>query len=161
MSINSKSSHFYSLDNHILKHVQESTYLGLTLSEDLKWGPHIQKITKKATSTMAFPRRNLKMCPQTCRKSAYIPLARSILDYGAIIWDPYYINDIDKLERIQRQAARFITGDYKIREEGCITTVLDDLELLSLKERRSMNRLISFYKVVEGLVPPIPSEDLF
>ena len=110
---------------------------------------------------MAFLRRNLKMCPQTCRNSAYILYARSILDYGAIIWDHFYIKDIDKLERIQRQAARFITGDYKIREEGCITTVLADLELLSLKERRSMNRLISFYKVVEGLVPPIPSEDFF
>ena len=107
-----KSSHFYSLDNHILKQVQESAYLGLTLSEDLKWGPHIPKITKKANSTMAFLRRNFKMCPQTCRKSAYLSLARSILDYGAITWDPYYIKDIDKLERIQRQAARFITGDY-------------------------------------------------
>ena len=37
--------------------------------------------------------------------------------------------------------------------------MLTDLELLSLKERHSMNRLIFFYKVVVGLVPPIPSED--
>ena len=108
---------------------------------------------------MAFLRRNLKMCPQTCRKSAYISLARSILDYGAFIWDPYYIKDIDKLELIQRQAARFITGDYNTREQGCITKMLADLELLSLKERRSMNRLIFFFKVVEGLFLPIAPED--
>ena len=38
--------------------------------------------------------------------------------------------------------------------------MLADLELLSLKERHSMNRLIFFYKVVEGLVPPIPPEDI-
>ena len=106
MSININSSHFYSLDNHILKQVQENPYLGLTLSEDLKWRPHMQKITKKANSTMASLRRNLKICPQTCRKSAYISLARSILDYGAIIWNLYYIKGIDKLERVQRQAAR-------------------------------------------------------
>ena len=37
--------------------------------------------------------------------------------------------------------------------------MLVDLELLSLKERRSMNGLSFFYKVVEGLVPPIPPED--
>ena len=48
--------------------------------------------------------------------------------------------------------------DYKTREEGCITKMLADLEFY-LKERRSMNRLIFFYKVVEGLVPPIPPED--
>ena len=47
MSININSSHFYSLDNHILKQVQENPYLGLTLSEDLKWRPHMQKITKR------------------------------------------------------------------------------------------------------------------
>ena len=70
---------------------------------------------------MAFLRRNLKMCPQTCRKSAYISLARSILDYGAIIWDPYYIKNIVNLERVQRQTARFIIEDYKTREKGCIT----------------------------------------
>ena len=31
--------------------------------------------------------------------------------YREIIWDPYYAKDIDKLERVQRQGARFITGD--------------------------------------------------
>ena len=43
--------------------------------------------------------------------------------------------------------------------EGFITKMLANLELLSLKERGSMNRLIFFYEVVEGLVPPIPPED--
>ena len=100
------------------------------------------------------------MCPQTCRNSAYNSLARSILDYGAILWDPYYIKDIDKPERIQRQSARFINEDYKTRNKGCITKMLADLELLSLKERRSTNRLIFFYKVIEGLVPPSPPEDV-
>jgi hypothetical protein len=40
------------------------------------------------------------------------------MEYGAIVWDPYTIVDTNKLERIQRRAAIFITGDYKSREEG-------------------------------------------
>ena len=72
--------------------------------------------------------------------------------------DPYYIQDINKLERIQKQAARFITGDYKSREEGCVTKMIHDLGFESLQERRSFNRLVFFYKVVKGLVPPIPPE---
>ena len=60
---------------------------------------------------MAFLRRDLKSCPEQCKKSAYISLVRSILDYSAIVWDPYYTQDIDKLESFQRQAARFIIGD--------------------------------------------------
>ena len=49
------------------------------------------------------------------------------------------------------EAARFITGDYRTREEGCVTGMLQSLELSSLENRRSSNRLIFMYKVVEGL----------
>ena len=159
MSINNKSSHFYSLCNHILQQVSENPYLGITLTENLKWNSQITKTTKKANSSLAFLRRNLRSFPLDCRKSAYTTLVRSLLDYGSIIWDPYLKQDIDKLERVQRQAARFITGDYKTREEGCVTRMLETLELSSLEQRRSFNRLVFMYKVVEGLVPAIPVDD--
>ena len=68
---------------------------------------------------------------------------------------PYLKHDIDKLERVQRQAARFITGDYKTQEEGCVTRMLETLELSSLEQRR---RLVFMLKVVEGLVPAIPPD---
>jgi hypothetical protein len=37
------------------------------------------------------------------------------------------IRYIDKLERIQRNGACFITGDYKSRHEGAVTNVLHSL----------------------------------
>ena len=30
------------------------------------------------------------------------------LEYGAIVWDPYKLQDIQSIEKIQRQAARYI-----------------------------------------------------
>ena len=42
------------------------------------------------------------------------------MEYGAIIWDRYNKSDINKLENLQRRGARFITKDYKSREEGNI-----------------------------------------
>ena len=131
MSINCKSTHYYTLCDHILKQVWENPYLGLTLTESLKWSSHITKITKKATATLNFLRRNLKNFPHECRKTAYISLVSSILDYGSIVWDPYLKQDIEKLERVQKQAANFITGDYRTREEGCVTGMLQSLELSS------------------------------
>jgi hypothetical protein len=47
-------------------------------------------------------------------------MIRSVLEYGATIWDTYQKNDIEKLEKIQRRGARFINKDYRSREEGCI-----------------------------------------
>jgi hypothetical protein len=45
LSINKKSNKFYSLDNHILQEVQDNPYLGLQISNDLKWSMHINSIS--------------------------------------------------------------------------------------------------------------------
>ena len=58
------------------------------------------------------------------------------------------------------RGARFITKDYKSREEGCMTKMLNELNLPTLQSRRQKQRLIFFCKVVEGQVPAMPP-DLF
>ena len=78
------------------------------------------------------------------------------MEYGATIWNPYLKGDMDKLERIQNRAIRFIKRDYKSRTPGSITSMRKELELDTLEERRTSLRLILMYKVVEGLVPSLP-----
>ena len=145
--------------NHQKAPVTSNPYLGITLSEDLQWSTHIQNITKKANSTLGFLRRNLKNCPEECRKLAYISLVRSTLEYGSSIWDPYLQKDINSIEKVQRQAARFIKRDYKSREEGCVTNMLNDLDLPSLQQRREFNKLVFLFKIAGGMVPAINSCD--
>jgi hypothetical protein len=161
MSIKKKTHTFYQLGGHILEQVDSNSYLGLQISEDLKWNTvrHISNITKTANSTIGFLRRNLQHCPKEYRKNTYISLVRSVLEYGATIWDPYQKNDIEKLEKIQRRGARFINNDYRSREEGCIAKMLKELNLTILEERRKQQRLIFFYKVAEGQIPAMPSSD--
>ena len=88
-------------------------------------------------------------------------MVRSTLKYGAIIWDPYLQSDIDKFEKVQRKAARFISGDYKSRDRGRVSRMLKDLELPLLQERRKQLRLTFMFKVIEGLMPAIPSSAYF
>jgi hypothetical protein len=43
------------IHNHILEVVEESSkYLGVTISKDLIWNAHINKITNKANKTLGF-----------------------------------------------------------------------------------------------------------
>ena len=72
---------------------------------------------------------------------------------------PYLQKDINCIEKIQRQAARFIKRDYRSREEGCVTNMLRDLELPSLQQRREFNKLVFLFKTAGGMVPAINSED--
>jgi hypothetical protein len=106
LSVKKSTTYFYRLSNTILKEVENNPYLGLSISNDLKWTNHINNICKKASSTVGFIRRNLKHSPANCRRTAYISLVRSTLEYGAIIWDPYLQSDIDKIEKVQWKAVR-------------------------------------------------------
>ena len=156
MSIDAKTSYFYTIDNHILQHTSQHPYLGLTLADDLKWSLHINKAVRKANSVLALLRRNLSFCPENCKRTAYIALVRSILEYGACVWDPYLRKDVQCLEKVQCRAVRFICGDYRSREPGSITKMRENLNLPTLASRRQVLKLTSFFKVVEGLVPALP-----
>ena len=144
----------YQLNNTLLKSVSSNPYLGILFSDRLTWNQHINNIIKKANSTLGFIRRNLRRCPTACKKTAYLALVRPLLEYGAIIWDPYQKQDISKMERIQRNAVRFIARDYKFKTPGSVTSLLTKHDLPTLQERREDLRLTFLYKVVGGLVPP-------
>jgi hypothetical protein len=76
------SNFFYFLDNTIIKSVSTNPYLGVQFSNDLKWSAHINYLCKKANSTLAFLRRNLKRCPSSCRRNAYLALVRQFMEYN-------------------------------------------------------------------------------
>ena len=152
------SSKFYSLNNTILKTVPTNPYLGILFTDDLTWSNHISKCSKKANSSLGFIKRNLRHCPQTCRRNAYLALVRPVLEYGAVVWDPHLKKDIDKLERVQRSAARFIAGNYRTTTPGFVTKILDQNQLPTLQSRREDLRLTFFFKIVKGLVPAIPPQ---
>ena len=70
MSFNSRFSHIYTLNNHILQEVEkQNPNLGILISEDLKWESHLIKVTKKANNTLALLKQNLRHVPEPCRES--------------------------------------------------------------------------------------------
>ena len=100
-------SYLYQLNKDILAEVTQAKYLGLRISSDLNWEPHISTITSEAHKRLGFVRRNLRGSPHKCRETAYISLVRSQLKYCCTIWDPTLQKHQSALERIQRQAARW------------------------------------------------------
>ena len=101
------ASYFYSLNNTILQQVTSNPYLGIQLTGNLRWSQHITSTTKKANSTLGFLRRNLRHSPTSCRRNAYLALVHPVLEYADIIWDPHTQQEVNTLERVQRNAARF------------------------------------------------------
>ena len=153
----SKLTKFYTLDGVILEHVQEAKYLGVILSEDLKWAKHIQFTTAKANSTLGLLRRNVHHCPAKLREQAFISLVSSRLEYSSTVWDPYLAQDIDKIELVQRRGARYVKQEF--HHMASVTALLKDLQWPELAERRREARLALMYKIIHGKVA-IPVDDI-
>jgi hypothetical protein len=72
-----------------LTNVEHHPYLGIEISQNLRWKEHIQMATNKANRTLGFVRRNLGKCSEDTKKSAYTTLIRPQLEYASSVWDPH------------------------------------------------------------------------
>ena len=99
----------------------------------MKWNTHASNICTKANRTFGFLRHNLSACPQDVKESAYKRLVRPVLEYGSTVWDPSGIPLQEELEKVQKRAARFVTGNY-IYETVSMTGIPEQLKWESLKK---------------------------
>ena len=68
-----------------------------------------------------------------------------------------HTSDTNKLEQVQRRAARFVCNNYS--PYSSVTQMLSDLGWQQLKDRRKHIRLALFYKTVHHLIA-VPHEDI-
>ena len=86
-------------------------------------------------------------CTKEVKETAYFTLVRAVLEYAAILWEQYLINNIEKIQR--RAARHWVTGDYHLT--GSVSEMLFALKWPSL-ECRLHSRLIMFYNLVNNLL---------
>ena len=86
-------------------------------SSSSSWSP-TQEVTSDmkftdtlASSKLGFIKRNLKGCPEELKQLAYFAQVSSGLEYVGTALDPVLKQDIDKVEKIQRNVAWFIKGE--------------------------------------------------
>ena len=142
------SANQYQFHGHTLSITHEAKYLGVTITEDIKWEPHINNIVNKANKTLGFLRRNLRVKSQQIKQQAYLSLVRPSLEFASPVWDPFTAKDINKLESVQRRAARWVVNRH--RQTSSVDTMLTHLHWPTLQARRRKARLTAFYKYHTG-----------
>ena len=105
---------------------------------------------------MLFSNLSIKTVVLRCFESRNIPsliadfktYVRPVLEYCSVVWNPFLIKDIDKLEKVQRRFTKRLPGlkHYTYFQR------LNRLDLESLELRRLRQDLIFTYKLVFGLV---------
>jgi ribonuclease P/MRP protein subunit RPP40 len=133
-----------------LSKVSSQKYLGLTVDDNLNLNEHVSNISASAAKVLGLVKRTLHPCKAPVREKAYQALVRPKLEYAASAWSPHTNRNINKLENIQRSAARFVKGDH--RRRSSVTAMINDLGWDSLETRRTHQQLAMFYKIRNGLV---------
>ena len=151
-------SKLYEIDGSFLQHNDTATYLGIIIHRTLEFADHITEAVSKANKKLGFLKRNLKGCPPELKKTAYISLIRSGLEYGATIWDPHLETQKKAIEQVQNRAIRWCQG-LSPHQQCSITQLRKELQLRTLEERRLQQRLTLHFKIVHGVVVVTP-EDL-
>ena len=96
------------------------------------------------------------LCMHISSYSCYKIFIQPILEYASIIWSPYYDKYINKLEAVQRRMARFVCNEYGFVS---VTKLLENLSWPTLQQRRTCNRGIMLYKILNKQVeiPILPT----
>ena len=77
----------------------------------MHWNLHINTIVKKANRNLWFIRRMVgPLAPISAKKSLYLALVCSILEYCSIIWHPISRHNLKHIESVQRRATKMITN---------------------------------------------------
>ena len=67
-----------------------------------------------------------------------------------MVWSPFTKTNIDKIEMVQRKAARFVFNDYY--RYSSVSNMLQQLNWDSLECRRTKAIIIMFYKIINNIV---------
>ena len=122
----------------------------MILDEQLKWDKHNDKQCKIILNNIALLKRARSFVSRDSLIKMYNALVWPHFNYCSTIWNDGCCSIIDKLFKLQKRAARVITGDtYDVRS----TQTLDSLNWLPLEELLKQREIIMAFKILSGRSP--------
>lgn len=136
----------YTLDQQFLPRTSSQLDLGVTVTENLKWEAHIGQTVKKANVMIYQIRKAFSALSPEMLRQLYITYVRPIIEYANVVWSPYFMKDIQLLERVQRKFSRLSSHIKHLTYEER----LQRLRLTTLEDRRKRGDNIETFKILFG-----------
>ena len=131
-----------------LQKVDTFRYLGVLLSQDMSWSPHVQATCSKTKKVLGLLYRKFYRCSNTDTiKQLYISLVCPQLEYACPVWAPHMAKDIHAIENVQKFACRMATHSWN----SAYPELLSLTEFPTLESRRLELKLGQLFKIVHNL----------
>jgi hypothetical protein len=94
----------YSLNGLHLDRVDKIIDIGFFFVPSLDFRPHIDHVVGKAVRILSFIRwHSVSFNTSKCLSLLYWALVRSVLEYSHIVWSPFTVGDILRVDRVQNR----------------------------------------------------------
>ena len=134
----------YRIDDIIVKESKVEKHLGIYISNDENWNHHLNYSINKANKQLGRIKHAFEYIDEYIIGLLYKSLIRPHLEYGAVIWNPHWQNEIDRLEKVQNRATKIFSLKGQNKDERNTA-----LRLATLENRRRRGDLIHMFKLVK------------
>ena len=129
----------------------EPTYqlrdLGVLVSSNLSWSPHIRSITDKARQKASWVLSVFHTRSPAIMLTLYKSMVRSMVEYCCPLWNPTKTSDIQELESVQKTFIARIAGMRDIHYWDCLV----HLSLMSLQRRCGRFIILHMWKLLNNI----------
>ena len=137
-------------DGTLLCPLSEVRDLGVIVTPQISWMPHIRSIVKKATKSASWCLSVFRQRDHHTMLTLYKSLVRSHLEYCCPLWNPHnHMCGIKLLEDVQLSFTETTAGYNDL----CYWDLLASLHLMSLQRRRERYIIIYMWKILHNLYP--------
>lgn len=139
------------LNNHTIKAQHSVKLLGVTLDRHLTFKDHINATITRCHGLLGVLRRAVPLLPLNLAKLYYTSIVRSQLEYACGVFSSAAKTHLEKLDVIQRIAARII---LQVPNDSHAKPLLEILKLQSLESRRENHLLALIDKILDSSCHP-------
>ena len=93
----------------------ENKYFGVVLDPWLTWNAHVDYLVGNVRQRVALLGPIMKNINMYMTGTVYTSFVLPILDYCDAVWSYYGSVNAEKLEKLQRRAARYVSGEQRKR----------------------------------------------
>ena len=133
-----------------IEEVDSHMYLGLRISNNLRWKAHINDVTTKARTKLNLMTPLKLKVDRKSLEIMYKSFVRPSMEYAIVVWGGTCDNDIVKLESIHIDAMRLIAG---ATARSNIVNVQNEVGFSTIQQHINDTSLIMLFKIINGFTP--------
>ena len=138
------------INDNCIEKVTKQKLLGVFIDENLSWAPHIDHLCSLISTKISLLKQLAEYVPQSIQKLFYQSYILPLFDYGCNTWGTTSSQNIERLSKLQKRAARIIL-QAEFRTPSA--TMFQELGWLTIPKRLIYNKAILTYKALNNMTP--------